>query len=69
LPAVIISQPPLFTDMKNFKKSLVFSSLLSCPFLTPTPLPSFVQKTQILQKTNPLNRLQRPPLLPLPPLH
>lgn len=67
LPAVIISQPPLFTDMKNFKKSLVFSTSFSCPSLT--PLPSFVQKTQILQKTSPLNRLQHPPLLPLPPLH
>jgi hypothetical protein len=67
LPAVIISQPSLFTDMKNFKKSLVSASSFSCPSLT--PLPSFVQKTQILQKTSPLNRLQRPPLLPLPPLH
>jgi len=58
---------PYFTVMKNFKKSLVFSPFISCPSLI--PLLSFVEKIQIPQKTNPLNNLQRPPLLPLPPLH
>src|ERR1700761_4829570 len=56
------------TDMKNFKKSLVFSPFLPSPLLI--YFPSFEGKTPILQKINPLNSPQRNPQPPPPlPLH
>src|SRR6266852_46668 len=55
------------TDMKNFKKSLVSSSFPSSSHLI--SFPSFVVKTPILQKTNPLNNPLRNPQPPPPPRH
>ena len=56
------------TDMKNFKKSLVFSPFPPNHLLI--SFYSFVPKTQILQKINPLNSPRRnpqhPPLLHYP---
>lgn len=67
IASIYISIRLFNTNMKNFKKSLVsspfpFSSLL-------ISFPSFVVKTPILQKTNPLNNPQRHPQPPPPPRH